>query len=151
VLCMFDSINYLTQTNQIAKMLQEVSLALVTGGLYIFDISTLENSIDNFAQLCDLHYYANDIMVHQAYFESSQLLQISNLLFFKKNLMGYNLQTEHHQQRVYLTYELIELINNSPLKLIAVHSIEIPKNLYPKHLSSIDEKYNRLFFILQKE
>jgi hypothetical protein len=60
--------------------------------------------------------------------------------------MGYNLQTEHHQQRVIFTYELIELINNSPLKLVAVHSIEIPKNLYPKHLSSIDEKYNRLAF-----
>jgi len=151
VLCMFDSINYLTQTSQIATMLQEVSLALVTGGLFIFDISTLENSIDNFSHLCDLHYYANDIMVHQAYFESSQLLQISNLHFFKKNFLGYNLQTEHHQQRVYLTYELIELINKSPLKLIAMHSIEIPKNLYPRHLSSIDDKYDRLFFILQKD
>ncbi|OQC06134.1 MAG: Mg-protoporphyrin IX methyl transferase [Candidatus Cloacimonetes bacterium ADurb.Bin089] len=151
VLCMFDSINYLTQISQIATMLQEVSLALVTGGLFIFDISTLENSIDNFSHLCDLHYYANDIMVHQAYFESSQLLQISNLHFFKKIFLGYNLQTEHHQQRVYLTYELIELINNSPLKLIAIHSIEIPKNLYPRHLSSIDDKYDRLFFILQKD
>ncbi len=90
-------------------------------------------------------------MVHQAYFESSQLLQISNLHFFKKIFLGYNLQTEHHQQRVYLTYELIELINNSPLKLIAIHSIEIPKNLYPRHLSSIDDKYDRLFFILQKD
>lgn len=34
---MFDSINYLTQTKQIAKVLQEVSLALETGGLFIFD------------------------------------------------------------------------------------------------------------------
>lgn len=150
VICMFDSINYLTQTKQIAKVLQEVSLALETGGLFIFDISTLENSMDNFAHLCDLHRYSDGLMIHQAYFEYIQLIQKSSLHFFKKNILGYSYQFEQHQQRVYYTYELIEIIRNSPLKLIAIHSTETKTNLYPKHLSTIDDKFSRLFFVLQK-
>ena len=151
VLCMFHSINYLTQTKQIAVLLKEVSLALATGGLFIFDISTWENSIDNFAHLCDLHRYNDGLMVHQAYFNSAQLIQLSTLHFFKKNPLGYSYQFEQHQQRVYYSYELIELIHNSPLKLIAIHSSDITKNLYPRHLTGIDVKFSRLFFILQKE
>jgi hypothetical protein len=64
--------------------------------------------------------------------------------------LGYSYQFEQHQQRVYYTYELIEIIRNSPLKLIAIHSTETKTNLYPKHLTTIDDKFSRLFFVLQK-
>lgn len=150
VLCIFDSINYLMQAKQISKTLSEVSLALEKGGLFIFDISTLENSIDNFANICDLQHYSDGFMVHQAWFESVQLWQKSALHFFQKDAIGYNYQYEQHLQRVYFTTELLELINNSSLKVKAIHSAQNKTNLYPKHLSGIDEKYSRLFFILEK-
>ena len=150
IICMFDSINYLTQAKQITKTLNEVSLALENGGLFVFDISTLENSLDNFSDVSELYHYSDGLMLHQAWFESVRLMQKSALHFFKKDTIGYCYQYEQHLQRVYFTNELIELIHNSPLKLRAIHSTDTKTNFYPKHLNSIDEKYSRLFFILEK-
>ena len=150
-ICMFDSINYLVKSSQITKMLQEVSASLAADGLLIFDISTLNNSQENFEDLCNLQKSANGYLMHQAWFQALQMLQRSSLHYFKKQGFGYQLQVEQHTQRVYRVSELTELIARSPLELVAIHSLNQKANLYPRHLQSIDTKYPRLFFILRKQ
>lgn len=149
-ICMFDSLNYLLKTSQISKMLQEIHASLAEDGLLIFDISTLNNSQENFEDLCNLQMSANGYLLHQAWFQSLQMLQRSSLHYFKKQGFGYTLQVEQHSQRVYRVSELVELISRSPLKLVAIHSLSQKSNLYPRHLQSIDTKYPRLFFVLRK-
>lgn len=150
-LCMFDSVNYLTKSKQVSTMLQEVYTALAEGGLFIFDISTLFNSEENFADTCSLTHSNESYMVHQAWFEPVRNKQSSALTSFSKGFIGYSYQYELHEQRVYMCADLINLIHKSEFKLKAIHSSESKVNLYPKHIGGIDDRFARLFFVLKKE
>ncbi len=151
ILCMFDSVNYLVKSAHISQMLEQVHLALADGALFIFDISTLFNSEENFADICSLSHHKEGYLVHQAWYDPVKSRQNSSLTSFKQDFLGYSYQYELHKQRVYLCSELITLIHKSPLKLRAIHSTESKINFYPRHINGIDDKYSRLFFILQKE
>ncbi|MDD2228222.1 MAG: class I SAM-dependent methyltransferase [Candidatus Cloacimonetes bacterium] len=151
VLCMFDSVNYLTRSMQFITMLQHVYDALADKGLFIFDISTLFNSEENFADVCNLSHHEEGYLVHQAWFDSLRNSQNSSLTSFKKDFIGYSHQYELHKQRVYLCSDIITLIHKTSFKLKAIHSSESKLNFYPRHIYGLDDKYPRLFFILKKE
>ena len=150
VLCLFDSINYLQKKTEIKALLESVSKALRPGGLFIFDISTLFNSLENFADNINLTRDSSGYLVHHAEYEEYSTLQKSHLYHFRKNFMGFELESENHIQRVYRNTELLQMIESSPFKLIALHATETPQNLINKRNSPLDEKYPRLFFVLQR-
>jgi len=150
IMCLFDSINYLNNRSQISQCLIEVEKALAPQGIFIFDISTLLNSMENFSELVN-HQLDNDAhFIHKAYYEPGHRLQVSKLYLFKAQGAAYSLHTEEHHQRVYMTEELIQIIADSPLELLAIHSTESKTNFYPKKLSGLDHRYYRLFFVLGK-
>lgn len=151
ILCLFDSINYLGHSSQISTCLNEVARALAEGGLFIFDISTLLNSMENFFDCCHWVKGQDYGLLHKSYYEMGQRRQTSELSLFKRWGASYNLQEEEHHQRVYMVQELIELIQDSPLKLKAIHSTDHKTNFYPKKLSGLDHRHYRLFFILSKD
>lgn len=151
VLCLFDSINYLQKKSEVSTLLMNVSIALKPRGLFIFDISTLLNSEENFADSLNFTRDATGYLVHHAEYEEYNNLQKSHLYHFRKTLMGYELELENHVQRVYRLHDLLALIEASPLKLLAIHVTENPYNLIQKRNSPLDEKYPRLFFVLQRE
>ncbi|MCB5272025.1 MAG: class I SAM-dependent methyltransferase [Candidatus Cloacimonetes bacterium] len=151
ILCLFDSINYLSSKAEISTCLEEVSKALAEGGLFIFDISTLLNSMENFF---DSSHWVKDHdsgLLHESFYEMGQRRQTSRLHLFKRWGASYSLQEEEHQQRVYMVHELIELIQNSPLQIKAVHSTNHKTNYYPKKISGIDHRHYRIFFVLSKD
>ncbi len=151
ILCMFDSVNYLCKSSEISKMLEEVHKSLKDDGLFIFDISTVFNSEENFADICNLNQHKEGYLVHKAWFDPDKARQYSALTSFKKGFIGYSYQYEIHKQRVYLCQELITLIEKSPLKLKAIHSSESKINFFPRHTYGLDDKYSRLFFVLRRE
>lgn len=150
ILCLFDSINYLSYKAQISTCLEEVAKALAEGGLFIFDISTLLNSMENFFDTCHWVKERDSGLVHQSSYEMGQRRQTSQLSLFKRWGASYSLQEEEHHQRVYMVQELIELIQDSPLQIKAVHSTNHKANFYPKKISGLDHRHYRLFFILTK-
>lgn len=151
ILCLFDSINYLSYRAQISTCLDEVAKALAAGGLFIFDISTLLNSMENFSDSCRWIKERDSGLVHESFYEMGQRRQTSRLSLFKRWGASYSLQEEEHRQRVFLVQELIEIIQDSPLQLKAIHSTNHKTNFYPKKLSGIDHRHYRLFFILIKD
>ncbi|GAB1468487.1 hypothetical protein MASR2M64_12170 [Candidatus Cloacimonadota bacterium] len=151
ILCMFDSVNYLTRGTHFIKMLEQAYNALAVNGLFIFDISTRFNSEENFADICNLSHHKEGYLVHQAWYDPIKKSQNSSLTSFKKDFIAYSQQYELHQQRVYLCADLISLILKSNFKLKAIHSSESKLNFYPRHIYGLDDKYSRLFFILKKE
>lgn len=150
VLCMFDSVNYLSQAGEFSQMLENVHGSLADKGLYIFDVSTLLNSEENFDDICSMMRVEGGYLVHQAWFEALHASQKSSLNYFRKEAIGFSHHYEQHQQHVYMCHELIQLITDSPLTLVAIHSTETSLNFYPRHLNAIDAKYYRLFFVLQR-
>lgn len=151
VVCMFDSINYLCDKRLIKRCLEEVYQALAPGGIFIFDISTLGNSLDNFCDDCTLTDEPEGIMVHHAYYEPWTKRQISRLELFENWGEGCYRRSELHRQRVYLASDMVDMIEDSPLELLGVFGREPHVNLYPKKISSADTRYNRLYFVLKKQ
>ncbi|MDD3535460.1 MAG: class I SAM-dependent methyltransferase [Candidatus Cloacimonetes bacterium] len=151
ILCLFDSINYLDNKIDIITCLNEVHKALAVGGLFIFDISTLMNSQEYFSEMCNYQFDNKSHLVHEAYYEHFKHRQISRLSCFEKRGCGYLLMRENHQQRVYFSAELVDIISRTQLRLIAIRTSNGKQNLLNKRLSSLDESYPRLFFILRKD
>ena len=147
IFCLFDSINYLNSGSEVITCLTEVSKALHPGGIFIFDISTLQNSLANFADTMRFDESESYSMVHEAYYETYNRTQVSRLTCFESRGPVYSLQRELHRQRVYLCSEIIDFIHHSPLKLLAIHSSQGKANLLHKKPAMLDKHYQRLFFI----
>ncbi|MCK9557937.1 MAG: class I SAM-dependent methyltransferase [Candidatus Cloacimonetes bacterium] len=150
IICIFDSINYLVHPSEVRQCLVEVKQALAQNGLFIFDISTLLNSMENFSDECSLTRERDGIMVHEAYYEPGKRHQVSRLELFQEWGAGYIHRSEKHSQRVYLAREILDLIADAGLVLRAIHSPESKANLYPKKMQGIDHRNYRLFFIVSK-
>lgn len=150
IVCMFDSINYLCDKAELSRCLHEVRETLAPGALFIFDISTLGNSLDNFSDECTLVDEPKGVMVHHAFYEPWSKRQMSRLELFEQWGEGYFRRSELHRQKVYLAQELVALIEKSSLELLAIYGNEAHINLYPKRLDSADGRYNRLYFVLRK-
>ncbi len=151
IICLFDSINYLLHTSEIYKCLINVHEALQTGGLFIFDISTLANSLDNFYD--EITYTSNrdGNIVHEAFYDEVSKRQISKLSFYLKFGHVHRKFVEEHVQKVYRGYEIVNIINSSPLQLVALHSQNYKANLYNRRNGDLDKTHHRLFYVLRKE
>jgi len=150
VLCMFDSINYLTKEQEITRLLKNVNAALKPKGLFIFDISTVRNSIDNFNDLVNISDTETDYLIHQSQYNEHTNKQLTRLTLFRKTGESYLRYDERHIQRVYSNLEICDIIDKSPLKLVAIHSLSISQNLLRKRNTSLDQQYPRLFYILKR-
>ncbi len=111
VLCLYDSVNYLQSIENFRKLFENVWNSLDENGIFIFDISTEYNSIQN-AILMNLRetrhnfkyvrrsYFLKDEKVHINEFE----IEINGEKFFEK-----------HIQRIYRISEIENLIKTSGL------------------------------------
>lgn len=151
VLSLFDSVNYLLQPEMISAMLRHAYDALKSGGLFIFDISTLQNSLENFYDMTNLTRFSDGYLLHRAEYDEDNYLQKSHLSFFKQIGSSYKLFEETHNQRVYRNSEIIKLIAETEFKLVAIHCMDNKINLLTRKNVNIDKSNPRLFYILRKD
>jgi len=150
ILLVFDSINYLMDKDKISALLKNAYQGLTEKGMFIFDVSTLNNCEDYFDGFVNLEDKPNEYLIHQSEFDGDKNIQKSHLTFFLKQGFQFKRYDEIHQQRIYPTAELVELIKQSGFKLHAIHSTESRKNLILSKYHTLDNKFPRLFFILEK-
>jgi 4-hydroxythreonine-4-phosphate dehydrogenase len=150
ILCLFDSINYLTDQNKVGIMLKHVEKGLMEGGIFIFDISTHLNSLDYFDDYLNVDENPSNVVIHRAYFDNNSWMQYNDLSLFVKNGNIFFRFQEKHEQRIYKTKEILEMVEKSGMKLLGVYGGLIPRNLKNHNPSKLDHYYTRIFFILQK-
>ncbi len=150
IVCLFDSVNYLTDKNAVLNLFKMVTLHLVKDGLFIFDISTLLNSEEHFDGFINLEDYENAYVLHQADYFKKKMTQETNLNIFTRTFLNYRREDEIHQQKVWKVKELIEFINLSELTLTGIYDINNLNNLINSTTEKLDSKYYRLFFVLSK-
>jgi SAM-dependent methyltransferase len=151
IFCLFDSINYLTHRSEIRALIKHAKAALRPGGIFVFDISTLGNSLQNFNDSTTFTRVRDGYLVHVSNYEILSNRQLTHFTLFRKNGANYDKYEERHVQRVYRSDELVDLLAGSELHLKAIFAPETHANLLNKAGSGIDERYYRLFFLLQKE
>lgn len=148
ILLLFDSLNYLRSSADVSELFQNVATGLKEDSLFIFDISTYRNSVENFDGFVNFEDRPDDFIVHETSWNENLREQFSKLTFFKRFNGFYLRKDEVHKQKIFYVKEIIELIENSPLKLLEIHSTK--RKLETELTSYYDKTYERLFFVLKK-
>ncbi len=95
VLCLYDSLNYLMEWAELVRLFNQVKRVLRTGGIFIFDIGTERNSLDNFDER-----YENDPEVK--YSRLSRYVRDDRIQVNEVRMkLGRRVYTEVHRQKIY--------------------------------------------------
>jgi 4-hydroxythreonine-4-phosphate dehydrogenase len=151
VILLFDSINYLTKKAQISSLFSNVAQGLRDHGLFIFDISTINNCKENFDGFINLEDNKSQYLIHQSELNYDDMIQTTYLTFFEMNGFLYKRGDEIHKQKIYKTKEIVALIKKSPLNLKGIFAIDNTENLINQDTDYLDRDIPRLFFVLEKD
>jgi SAM-dependent methyltransferase len=143
IVCLMDSINYITETDDLRDLFKLVKNYLNPGGLFIFDI----NSKYKFEEvLNDSVFYSveDDISyIWENRYDSETGLCEFDLTFFTKEGNAYKRWDELHVERAYSVEELKEMLEESGLLLLKTY-----QNL---ELVQQDDRSERIFFVCKSK
>lgn len=142
VVCLLDSINYITDKRALKRMFKLVNNYLNPGGIFIFDI----NSNFKFEKILDknVFYSVDDDVTYiwENNFNKKSKICEFDLTFFIRSEVGYTRYDELHYERSYCIEEIKEMIISTGLELKAIfdaHSFKSPKT-----------ESERIFFVVKK-
>lgn len=143
VICMLDSINYITSIKDIKKVFGLVQNYLNPGGLFIFDT----NSSYKLSQVLGnetFYELDNEISwVWQNTYDSKKRITTFDLTFFVKNQNGlYERFEENHKERAFSREEIVQALESTGLKLLGDYGNLTFKRPAPKE--------ERIFYVVQK-
>ena len=119
VLCLYDSINYITTAEEMKQVFQRVSEALVPQGMFIFDVTTEYNIVKHFHR--QTFAESNDDFSYiwrNLYFHKEKLCK-TVLTFFLRENEGYRKYEELHIQKIYSAGEIKKLLEQTGYKLLS--------------------------------
>jgi len=150
IVCLFDSINYLLHPEDLLKLFHVIYDGLIPGGIFVFDISTMNNSYENFDSYFNIEEYQDHFVVHLSDFDESSMIQHTKLHLFSEQYPFYRRSKETHRQKVYRCIEILQAIENSKLELKGIFEPGGAKNLSSTNPGKLDHSFNRLFFVVGK-
>ncbi|HHY23300.1 MAG TPA: class I SAM-dependent methyltransferase [Clostridiaceae bacterium] len=142
IVSLLDSINYITDKNDLKRMISLVENYLNPGGLFIFDVNSVYKFEKIFAN--NVFYSIDDEITYiweNTYDKNTKLCKF-DLTFFISQNEYYKRFDEVHFERAYSIEELSEIVEDSGLELLKVY----------EGLSFCKPSINseRLFFICKK-
>ena len=141
VISLYDSMNYLASEREWRTCLEDLNKSLRPGGLFVFDVSTLRNSMNDFANYRQKEDVPGGSFVRQSSFDKSKNVQKN---YFEISLDEFPdvLFCETHTQIIRPLEHIFSFIHSSPFSLLAAY-----KNFTFKPYT---EKSERVHFVLQK-
>ncbi len=108
IICLYDSLNYLTEAEQVQSCFEQVSAHLRPGGGFIFDVTTEYNLIQNFAG----YTFAENLDSASYIWENeynivNKLCRSRVTIFMNREAGRYEKTIENHDQRVYRLKDLL--------------------------------------------
>lgn len=142
IVCMLDSINYITEYEDLVQVFSLVNNYLNPGGVFVFDINTkykLENVLAG-NTFCEEN--GDVFYTWENYYDPEEKICEFCLNFFVKDGDSYIRQNETHYEKAYTTAEIKKALKKAGLTLNAVYD----------DLSFEPEKRNseRLYFVVTK-
>ncbi|MBL7977948.1 MAG: methyltransferase domain-containing protein [Bacteroidetes Order II. Incertae sedis bacterium] len=133
-----DGLNYLLHTEDIMRLFSCVYNGLKAGGLFVFDLSTPHNSINNAAYFDDEDEEGGFHYIRKSHYEPVSKIHTT------KFTLNFQQQTyyETHIQQAYTFEEIHELIRQTPFVLLAAYN--------DTTLKPADTASERIHWILQK-
>lgn len=142
IVCLMDSINYITNIRDVKRIFKLVQNYLNPGGLFIFDINSyykLEKVLGN-----NVFYSMDDDIsyIWQNQFDKRRKICEFDLAFFVKENDSYKRYDEIHYERAFEVAQLKKLLNVCGLDCIKVYD--------GLTFSSPGAKSERIFFVSKK-
>jgi ubiquinone/menaquinone biosynthesis C-methylase UbiE len=119
VLCLYDSINYITTEEEMKQVFTRVSEALVPQGMFIFDVTTEYNIVKHFdkqtfAENNDDYSY----VWRNLYFHKEKVCK-TILTFFLREGSDFRRYEELHIQKIYSVAEIKRFLEQTGYKLLS--------------------------------
>ncbi len=136
VLCLYDSVNYLPEESDVRKLLANTWTLMKPGALFIFDVCTEFNSLENFN-----HRYEYDPerrYKRRSYYVPDQRIQVNEI---EMDVNGHTFH-ERHCQVIYRLSDIQQEIRRSSFRTLNVfENLSFQKG---------SERSERVHFILQR-
>ncbi len=84
VLFLYDGINYLRDRDAYCRLFGEVHAQLKPGGLFLFDITTVFNSVNNFNEYVDSDDFGDHFYFRHSYYHALQGVQYNDFTIFSR-------------------------------------------------------------------
>ena len=117
VVSLYDSMNYLISKKDWRICLQNVYDSLIKGGLFIFDVSTVFNSISDFADFYKSDRFADASYVRKSRYIVKEGIQ-ENYFEIKLTSNPNHVYIERHRQRIRALNAIRNLVYSSPFDLL---------------------------------
>jgi len=138
VICIYDSINYLTDPEDFIRAINEVSEVTRKGGLYIFDVCTVKNSEMFFENNFMVETFGSIKCERFCTFNKTSRIQENHFVIVKDNKR----YGESHYQKIYKLNEIKDIIQ---------HTDFIERGRYDDmNFMPGTEESQRVHFVLQK-
>jgi len=138
VICIYDSINYLTDPEDFIRAINEVSEVTRKGGLYIFDVCTVKNSEMFFENNFMVETFGSIKCERFCTFNKTSRIQETHFVIVKDNKR----YGESHYQKIYKLNEIKDIIQ---------HTDFIERGRYDDmNFMPGTEESQRVHFVLQK-
>jgi len=141
VISLYDSMNYLLHEKDWHACLRDIYKALKSGGLFIFDVSTLQNSVQDFSNFRQKGNAAAGAFIRKSSFEPAARMQKNYFEIILKDDPGVA-NCETHRQIIRPLDEILSFVEKSHFKLLAGF-----RNFSFKEFT---EQSERVHFVLQK-
>ena len=141
-ICCLDSINYLTELQQLKQAFARVSLFLEPGGLFLFDVKT-PLAFEEMGGLSSVEELEGAFCAWQyGYDRKSHRAQHQVDVFLQEEDGTWSRNTEWHEQRAYTREQLEQALQQAGLRVRHVYGSPGGKR--------VGEQTRRLFFVAEK-
>ncbi|MCD6340481.1 MAG: 4-hydroxythreonine-4-phosphate dehydrogenase PdxA, partial [Desulfurococcales archaeon] len=118
VICLYDSINYLTTRDKLQECLREVRRVLEPGGHFIFDVTTEANSLRHFSRELTFEETADFCYVRRSHYDVLRKVQHNDFTIFTRRGNVFTRTYEAHRQKIYSVPEIVEAARRAGLEFV---------------------------------
>lgn len=117
VLCLYDSVNYLITPEDLEHALHTMGNCLKPNGLFIFDVTTVKNSLMYFNGTEEVEETPDFCYIRRSHYMKGDHLQTNDFTIFLKDGEVYRRYHEKHRQRIYTYNDVRQAIRKAGLQL----------------------------------
>ncbi|MGM0589507.1 MAG: class I SAM-dependent DNA methyltransferase [Bacteroidota bacterium] len=126
VYCLFDSVNYIRDPQRLQDLFEGVASVLKPDGYFIFDFTTPRNSRQAIRMLNNEEGHQGPFHFHRtSTYDPQEKLHVNAFDILVRDQQSHKVIRqfhEKHKQRIYTLKEMLEAVEQSPLKLVAKYS-----------------------------
>jgi SAM-dependent methyltransferase len=152
MLFLYDGINYLMSRDEYERLLRQVHAHLSEGGLFLFDVTTVSNSLNNFNDYVDAEDYGDHFYFRHSFYQAEKGIQCNDFTIFQRlppdgrapdNGALYKKSKEHHEQRVVPVMTIRDYVPQNRFDIVGMWD----NFSFKKHTSHSE----RVHFLLRKK